>query len=104
MNTPGSCFLSSIRAVLEGMTESVWDPEREMTGYRLGERPDLLFDSGNKNNGSRPKLAGSIETTKSTGRWKKLPTSSGDLGSLDKHLAKELQRKPENRTRSSCFG
>ena len=42
MNPPRSCFLRSIRAVLEGMTEWVWNPQREMKGWELGGRPDLV--------------------------------------------------------------
>ena len=44
MNTPRSRFLRSIRAMLEGVTEWVWDPERDMHGWEQGGRPDLLLD------------------------------------------------------------
>ena len=46
MNTPRSCFLRSIRAVLNGMPERVWNLGREMIVWGLGERLDLLFDNG----------------------------------------------------------
>ena len=39
-----SGFLRSIRAVLEGMTQWVWNPESEMTGKEVG-RPDLLLEN-----------------------------------------------------------
>ena len=42
MNTPRTCFWRSIRAVLEGTTEWVWNPEREMKGWERRGRPDLL--------------------------------------------------------------
>ena len=41
MNTPRSCFTRSTRATLEGMTEWVWDPEREMN-----KEEDLIYDNG----------------------------------------------------------
>ena len=34
--------MRSLRAVLEGITEWVWDPARKMKGWELGGRPDLL--------------------------------------------------------------
>ena len=34
--------MRSVRAVLEGMTEWVWDSQREMDGWELGS--DLLLD------------------------------------------------------------
>ena len=40
----------SIRAVLEGMTEWVWNLEREMKGWELEGRPDLLVRSKRKMN------------------------------------------------------
>ena len=45
MNTPRSRFLRSVRAVLGGMTEWVWNREREMEGWELGGRPDVLPES-----------------------------------------------------------
>ena len=54
MSTPRSCFLRSIRAVSEGMTEWVSDLERERKGWGLGDRPDLLFDSGDSDNDQDP--------------------------------------------------
>ena len=39
MNTPRACFTRSIRAMLEGVTQ-----EREMKGWELRGRPDLLPD------------------------------------------------------------
>ena len=45
MNTPRSCFLRSIRAVLEGMLERVWNLEKGMVGCGLGA--PLLEDSKN---------------------------------------------------------
>ena len=50
MNTPRSCFLRSIRAVLNGMPERVWNLGREMVVWGLGERLDLLFDNGDSDN------------------------------------------------------
>ena len=50
MNTPRSCFLRSIRALLNGMPERVWNLGREMIVWGLGERLDLLFDNGNSDN------------------------------------------------------
>ena len=41
-NTRRSCFVRSIRAMMEGMTEWIGDPEKEMKGWDLGGRPDLL--------------------------------------------------------------
>ena len=37
--------MRAIRKVLEGMPESIWNPEREMIGWELGPRPDLLPDN-----------------------------------------------------------
>ena len=51
MNIPRSGFLRSIRALLEGMLERVWNLEREMVGWGRGERLDLLFDGGHSDNG-----------------------------------------------------
>ena len=45
MNTPRSCLMRSTRAMLKGMTEKVWDPDREMKGWELGGRPDLLREN-----------------------------------------------------------
>ena len=45
MNTPRSCFMRSIRATLEGITEWVWDQKREMKGWELEGRPDLLVEN-----------------------------------------------------------
>ena len=42
MSTPRACFMRSIRAMLERMTEWVWAPGRETNGWELGGRPDLL--------------------------------------------------------------
>ena len=50
MNTPRSCFLRSIRTVLENTPERVWNLEKDMMGWRLGESPDLLFDKGDSDN------------------------------------------------------
>ena len=46
MNTRGSCFWRSIRAVLESMPERIWNLGREMVGWELGARAHLLFDNG----------------------------------------------------------
>ena len=43
-------FLRSILAVLVNTLQRVWDSEREMTGWRLGERLDSLFDDGDSDN------------------------------------------------------
>ena len=40
LNTPRSCCMRSIRAMMEGMTE--WSGEKEMKGWELGGRPDPL--------------------------------------------------------------
>ena len=50
MNTPRSCFLRSIRAALEITPERVWNLEKDMMGWRLGEIRDLLFDIGDSDN------------------------------------------------------
>ena len=41
MNTPRSCFLRSTRIVLCRSLERDWDVNREMRGWRLGERPPM---------------------------------------------------------------
>ena len=45
VNTPRSCFMRSLLAMLEGVTEWVWDPEREVKDWELGGRPDLLLEN-----------------------------------------------------------
>ena len=41
-NTPRACFLRAHSATLDRMPEWVWAPEREMTGWELGGRQELL--------------------------------------------------------------
>ena len=46
LNTPRICFLNAMRKVLEDMSETIWNFEREMVGWELGDRPDKLLDNG----------------------------------------------------------
>ena len=46
MNTQRSCFLTSIHVVLCRSLERDWDQNKEMRGWGLGERSDLLPDNG----------------------------------------------------------
>ena len=50
MNTPRSCFLRSIRTVLENTPGRIWNLEREMVGWGMGERLHLFFDTGDSDN------------------------------------------------------
>ena len=43
--------MRSMRTVLSSRSpETALHVNRDMRGWRLGERPDLLFDNGNNNN------------------------------------------------------
>ena len=42
MNTPRACFTRATREVLKDLPEGTWNPQREMLGWELGERRDLL--------------------------------------------------------------
>ena len=54
MNTPRILFLKAMRKVLEDMPERNWNREREMVGWQLGDRPDLLPGNGDSDNEMEP--------------------------------------------------
>ena len=46
MTTPRICFLTAMRKLLEEMPERLWNLEREMLVWGVGDRLDLLPDNG----------------------------------------------------------
>ena len=53
INTPRIFFLKAMRKVVEDVPERIWNLEKEMAGWKLGDRPDLLLDSSDSDNEMR---------------------------------------------------